>query len=300
MIEKVPLLAISLLVCFITLYTQSDGGAVQSLETVSWPARIANTPIAYANYVGSFFWPQRLAVLYPHPCDNYDLCDAIVKASLLIVANVVIALLWRRMPYLLVGWLWYLGTLVPVIGLLQVGGQSIADRYTYLPEIGLAIAVVWTVTAAADRLGRSVHCVLALASVVILAALAAAAWRQTAYWQNSETLWTRELSFPQYNNSVAHYNYGLTLADQQPPRHREAVQQYEAALEIDPKDESTHYNLGLSYEALGSADAAIEQYLAIVHDNPKLTTGQDNLARLLKARGEKGQKPSRSSAAKVK
>jgi hypothetical protein len=338
LIEKIPLLAISLSICLVTVYTQSDGGAVQSLETVSWPARIANTPIAYANYVGSFFWPQRLAVLYPHPCDHYDLHDAILKSCLLAGASAVVALLWRRMPYLLVGWLWYLGTLVPVIGLLQVGGQSMADRYTYLPQIGLAIAAVWTATAAAEWLCRSefiplpaepvpesdatgqvegddivdcerpslamcvdtmegscgngmnsvlriaVRLFLALASVALLTALAAAAWRQTTYWRNSETLWIRELSFLQYNNTVAHYNYGLTLADHD--RHAEAVQQYEAALKIEPQDEGSHLTLGQSYEALGSADAALEQYRAIVRDNPKSATGQENLARLLKARGD--------------
>ena len=204
LVEKIPLLAISLAACLITVYTQADGGAVQSLESVSLAARIVNTPIAYANYVGSFFWPQRLAVLYPHPCDNFTLRDPIVKGCLLIVASAVIALLWRRMPYLLVGWLWYLGTLVPVIGLLQVGGASMADRYTYLPQIGLAMAVVWSATAAADKLRRNaVYVILALASVAILTALAAAAWRQTAYWRNSEMLWTRELSFPQYDNAVA-------------------------------------------------------------------------------------------------
>lgn len=362
LIEKIPLLVISLAACAITLYTQADGGAVQSLQSVSLAARIANTPIAYADYVGSFFWPQRLAVLYPHPCDGYDGHDAIIKGCLLIVATVVIALLWRRMPYLLVGWLWYLGMLVPVIGLLQVGGASMADRYTYLPQIGLAIAAVWTVTTAANNLRRTeftplrklcgteftpfddpeapplatgaalasnprtqnerdsvvmdqvplpalppdaasmdvvearrenamnsvlrkaAPCVLALVSVAILAALAAAAWRQTAYWRNSETLWTRELSFPQYDNAVARYNFGLDLADH--GRHREAVAQFEAAIAIDPKDEASRLNLGLSYEALDSADAAIRQYRAIVDDNAKSVSGHSNLARILQAGGD--------------
>jgi tetratricopeptide (TPR) repeat protein len=126
---------------------------------------------------------------------------------------------------------------------------------------------------------------LALASVLILTALAAAAWRQAAYWRNSETLWTRELSFPEYNNAVApHYNFGLTLGEQ--GRHREAAEQYEAALAIDPHDESSHLNLGLEYEALDDADAAIEQYRAMIKDNPKSASGHRNLARLLKARGD--------------
>jgi len=320
--------------CAITLYTQGDGGAIQSLEIVSWKARLANLPIAYANYIGNFFWPQRLAVLYPHPCDSVDFHDAIYKAILLIVISVAAFLLWRRMPYLLVGWLWYLIALVPVNGMLQVGGQSMADRYTYLPQIGLAMAVVWAVTAAAEQLGHwcrtrpksivrrgvseeegghffadasdngladvsgydasakntqmpgVLRAVLAIAAAGILAALAAAAWRQTSYWRNSETLWTRELSFPQYNNVVAHYNFGLVLAEK--GRHVEAVEQYLAALARDPSDESSRLNLGLSYEALGSADAALEQYRKIVDGNPKSVSGQNNLARLSKAMEEAG------------
>ena len=306
--EKIPLVVISLVACVITVYTQGDGGAVQTLESVSWRSRIANTPIAYANYVGCFFWPQNLAVLYPHPCDNFDGRDAIVKACALAAGTAGVLLLGRRMRYLLVGWLWYLGMLMPVIGLLQVGGASMADRYTYLPQIGLAIAVVWTVTAAVDWLNRSrgeeepgaalgqasferepktaarFHGILALVCAAALAALAIAAWRQTAYWRNSETLWARELSFPQYNNVTARYDYGLALAEA--GRHREAVAQFEAGLAIDPKDEASRLELGLSYEAIGSADVAMRQYRTLVADNAKSASGHSNLARLLHAQGD--------------
>jgi tetratricopeptide (TPR) repeat protein len=301
--EKVPLLVLALLDGLITVYTQNDGGALQPAEVVSWPARFANLPIAYANYIGSFFWPQGLAVLYPHPCGNVDFHDAAIKGCLLAGVSAAVALLWRRMPYLLVGWLWYLLMLLPVIGLLQVGGQSMADRYTYLPQIGLAMAVVWAVVAAAKRsvafrsakernfrgakgdntiLRPCGRVLLALASVGILAAIAAAAWRQTAYWHDSKTLWARELSFPEYNNVVAHYDYGLALAED--GRHREAVEQYQAALARDSTDEASRLNLGLSYEALGSANAALQEYRTIVKDNPKSVSGQNNLARLLQDR----------------
>jgi tetratricopeptide (TPR) repeat protein len=282
LIEKIPLVALSFIDCLITLFTQGDGGALQSLELVSWKARIANTPIAYANYIGSFFWPRGLAVLYPHPLDGFNTNEAVLKTFMLAVVTTVILIHWRRMPYLLVGWLWYLVTLLPVIGLLQVGGQSMADRYTYLPQIGLAIAVVWTLAAATERLG--IRAIPALASAAILAALAAAAWLQTTYWRDSESLWTRELSFPQYNNPVSHYNFGLVLAEK--GNHRAAVEQYEAGLLRDPTDEASLLNLGLSYEALGSADAAIAQYRKVLEVNAKSASGHNNLARLLQARGD--------------
>jgi tetratricopeptide (TPR) repeat protein len=169
-----------------------------------------------------------------------------------------------------------------VIGLLQVGGQSMADRYTYLPQIGLAIAVVWTLADAAARL--RIRALPAFASAAVLAALAAAAWQQTTYWRDSEALWLRETSFAQFNNAVSHYNYGLVLAEK--GNHREAAKQYEAALDRDSTDESSLLNLGLSYEALGSADAAIGQYRKLIEVNSKSTSGQINLARLLQARDD--------------
>jgi tetratricopeptide (TPR) repeat protein len=247
------------------------------------------------NYVGSFFWPQDLTVLYPHPLDGFNVWEAVAKAEMLAIITVAAILLWRRMPYLLVGWLWYLVTLLPVIGILQVGGQSMADRYTYVPQIGLAIAVVWTLAAATER----VRCraVAALASAGILAALTAAAWQQTTYWRNSETLWRRELSFSQYNNLVTHYNYALFLAEK--GNHRAAIEQYEAGLLRDPSDEASRLNLGLSYEAVGSSDAAIGQYRKILDGNPKSSSAQTNLDRLLKSSASTS-RPSSGSAPSTK
>jgi Tfp pilus assembly protein PilF len=306
LIEKVPLIVLSLFDCLITIYTQSDGGAIQSLATVSLAARIANTFVAYMNYVGCFFWPRGLAVLYPHPLDSFSRRDAFLMAWLLVLLSAGALFAWRRMPYLLVGWLWYLGTLVPVIGLLQVGGQSMADRYTYVPQIGLAIALVWAVTAAADRLCKTetrverrelrsgqtlssqlsplnspCSVLLAVASVGIVAALSVVAWRQTAYWRNSETLWTRDLMYP---TIVAHYDFGLALA--QEGRHDEAIEQYKAGLEIDPTDQDSLNNLGLSYEAVDDMDAAMQQYRAVLRENPKAIEANNNLARLLRERGD--------------
>ena len=254
-VEKTPLFLMSASACVITLHAQYSGGAVQPLEMVSWTARFANTPIAYANYVGGFFWPRGLTVLYPHPLEGFSTRDAIAKTVCLAVASLVALLLRRSMPYLLVGWLWFLGMLVPVIGLLQVGGQSMADRYTYLPQIGLTIAAVWSTSDAArwlanragqisnlrrsralrhdesvDSVGRNsegvaeeptapevlpsiVRAVLFLTAAGILAALTVAAWQQCGYWRDSEALWKRNLSFPQYENLVAHYNLGLALAE---------------------------------------------------------------------------------------
>ena len=150
MMEKLPLLMLSLAGSALTLHTQV--GAIRSLEEVTFPARIANSVIAYANYLGCSFWPQRLAVLYPLPSGGFSPSEAWKKAGILLAISAGLFLCRRRAPYLLMGWLWYLGMLVPVIGLVQVGGQSMADRYMYLPQIGLAWGLVWAGGGLADWL----------------------------------------------------------------------------------------------------------------------------------------------------
>ena len=190
---------------------------------------------------------------------------------------------------MLVGWLWYLGMLVPVIGLLQVGGQTMADRYTYLPQIGLALGLVWAVTDLADFLAaragsavrRAGRFLLALSAAGIIAALAVDAWRQTGYWRNSETLWVRDMMYP---NLVAHYNLGLALA--KTDRHREAIEQYQAALAIDPNDRDTHNNLGLSYEALGKLDDAAREFRWILAEIQKAVEADNKLAEELQLQGK--------------
>ena len=154
-IEKIPLLLISAGDCWLTVHTQV--AAIQSLETVTWQARCANTPVAYVGYLVCLFWPQGLAVLYPHPMNNFSVATAIEAAVVLVAISAGAFLLRRRAPYLLVGWLWYLGMLVPVNGLFQVGGAKMADRYTYLPQIGLVLGLVWAVNALAKLVAVAIR-----------------------------------------------------------------------------------------------------------------------------------------------
>ncbi len=264
-IEKIPLLLLSLADSALTIHTQVN--AIQSLETVSWPARGANVVAAYVSYLGCLFWPQGLAVLYPHPRGNFSTGRVWAAIALLAAILVALIVLRRRAPYLLVGWLWYLGMLLPVIGLLQVGGQSMADRYTYLPQIGLVLGLVWAVADTTGFLGSrggvvglwASRILVALAAAGIVAALAVAAWRQTAYWQNSETLWVRDLMYP---NLTGRYNLGLALDKE--GRHLEAIEQYRAALAIDRDDQDTHNALGLAYESLGRLDDAAGEFRTVL------------------------------------
>jgi len=202
-------------------------------------------------------------------------------------------------PYLLVGWLWYLGMLVPVIGLLQVGGQKMADRYTYLPQIGLVFGLVWAVidlidflAARAEATVRRVsgckqgayvikHFLLAFSAAGMVAALAVAAWQQTGYWHDSETLWGRDLMYP---NLVAHYNLGLTLAFAN--RHEEAIQQFEKAYAISADDEDTLYSYAQSLGALGRIEDAVTKYRAVLAVNEKSTSANNGLAWMLLSQGK--------------
>ncbi len=186
-VEKVPLLAIACLFCLWNVYGRTEA-ALAANQQYSFGWRMGNALISYVAYLGEFFCPLGLATCYPRRPELPPW--QVAAAALLLVSVTVAAVRWRRQrPYLLVGWLWYVGMLLPVVGLVQFGGQAEADRFTYLPQIGLAVALVW---AAADacrtwpRL-RPVGAVAAACAVMVLAVLA---WRQTSYWHDSETLWT--------------------------------------------------------------------------------------------------------------
>jgi protein O-mannosyl-transferase len=282
--EKLPLLILALADCALTIRTQ--GYAIRPLEAVPCFSRLANAVAAWVNYLGCFFWPQDLAVLYP--LGEVSIVKACCMSAVLVVISIAAICLRKRAPAFLVGWLWYLGMLVPVIGLLQVGGQSMADRYTYLPQIGLAIALVWAMNRLVNCLsdiGPSVRHIsgllAALLAMGILTALAVCAWRQTAYWRNSETLWIRDSLYP---NSVGYYNHGLALAADN--RHAEAIQQYAKAYEIIKTDEDILYSYGRSLEDLGRTEEAIFKYREVLKVNPKSASANERLAAILAKRGK--------------
>jgi tetratricopeptide (TPR) repeat protein len=307
-LEKIPLLLLSLADSALTVHTQVD--AIQSLEAVSWMSRLANALVAYVSYLGCLVWPQGLAILYPRPSEGFSAGTAIAMALVLAALSAGV-LVWRRQaPYLFVGWLWYLGMLVPVIGLLQVGGQRMADRYTYLPQIGLVLGLVWAMAdlsglltgrggAAMRRASRrrqdayaTSRLLLALSAAGIVAALVVAAWRQTGYWRDSETLWVRDMMYP---NTTAHYNLGLALA--KADRHREAIEQFQATLAIDPKDQDTHNSLGSSYEALGQLDDAAREFRSVLARIQEAVDSHNKLADDLQLQGnESGAQEQRRAA----
>jgi len=238
-LEKVPLLALSAVSAVVTLAGQQAGGAVRT--TIEYPAtvRIENAIGAYFDYVGRLLWPLRLAPMYPHPGDSL-LAWQISVAALFVIAVSVLVLHFREKRYLVVGWFWFLGALVPMIGLVQVGQQATADRYMYLPMIGLVLMLCWGL---ADWAGERKTRIVALTSVVAVAltVLGALTYRQVGFWHDSETLWTHAVAVTK-DNYVAHINLGETFLNQQ--RTEEAAVHFRAAVQIRPGDPVAHLNLG--------------------------------------------------------
>ncbi len=263
-LEKLPLLALVLVSCVLTVWAQRE--ALASIECLPLWWRIGNTSISYVAYLGQFFYPAGLAVFYPRM--GLELAIWKVFAASLVLLGITAAALVcrRRCPYLFVGWLWYLGMMVPVIGLVQVGSQTMADRYTYLPQIGLCIALVWGV-ADLCRSWAYRHRVCGISSALVLVILLGCAWRQTSFWCDSETLWTHTLACTS-QNYAAHNNLGNALANQR--RFDEAMAQFQKALEVKPSDAETHNNLGVALAGRGQFDAALNHYRRAWRSTPTL------------------------------
>jgi tetratricopeptide (TPR) repeat protein len=260
--EKIPLFALSLLSCVATSFAQK--GAIQPGEHFPLPIRLGNALAAYVVYLGKLLYPRHLAVLYPLVKEGPPAWQ-VAGASLLLAALTAGAyLLRRRQPCLLVGWLWYLGMLVPVIGILQVGSQAYADRYTYLPQIGLCIAVTWAV---ADwSLGwRYRHLLLGSIAAIYLSVLSIAAWHQTTYWRDNITLWTHTLECTR-DNYIAHNNLGNALTMRRRPA--EAIAQFQEALQIQPAYTLARYNLGVALAGQGRTGEAIPQFQQVLQARP--------------------------------
>jgi tetratricopeptide (TPR) repeat protein len=258
LLEKIPLLALALISCWLTLRAQRAGGAVRSVEALPLAERLANLFQGYAAYVGKALWPVDLAFFYPHPAlvspDHSPVSWATLGAALLVLGVSALAIAGtRRAPWIAVGWFWFLGMLFPVIGLVQVGGQWIADRYAYLPLLGLQLALVFGLRHAfpAPRTQR----ILFAAGLAVSVGCAGLAARQTGTWKDSATLYEHALAVTD-RNYVAHNNLGLL--HQRAGELEQALAHYQAALAIAPRLVDAHSNLGAVYMELGERDLALQ------------------------------------------
>ncbi len=248
--------------------------------SLSW--RIGNALISYVAYLGQFFYPCDLAVLHPPLKGDLPMRSICGGFLILLGVTVTVCLARRRRPYLLVGWLWYVGTLLPMIGLVQVGMEARADRFTYLPQIGLCIALTWAAAELfSSRPFRRWAC--GLVSTAVLAMLMGCAWRQTSFWCDSETLWTHTLACTSRNN-VAHNNLGKVLAGR--GQLDSAITHFQKALELKPDYAEAHNNLGNALAGRGQVDSAIAHYQKALELKPDYATAHYNLALTLAGRGQ--------------
>jgi Flp pilus assembly protein TadD len=316
LLEKTPLFVLAAVSSVVTFIVQQSGGAVGALEIYPVKIRVANALVSYVSYMVKTIWPQNLAVFYPHPGQSLPRWQAAAAGLLLLLISVAVTRVARRQPYLPVGWFWYLGTLVPVIGLVQVGAQAMADRYTYVPLIGLFIMAAWGVPEllARYRLQRTVLVTLA---TILLVTLLLVSKRQVRHWQNSLALFQHAVEVTA-DNYVAHDSLGNALAQkgmleqatihylealrikpnlvntqnnlgvallQQGEINRAMVQYYEA-LRLKPDSAETRNNLGVALFTLGKLDQAIGHYLTAIKLDPNFAKAHNNLGNALARKGK--------------
>jgi tetratricopeptide (TPR) repeat protein len=314
LLEKIPFFILAAAASVVTYVVQKKGGMVVTVANLPLGARMENTLISYCRYLGKMFWPTDLAVYYPHP-GHWPLAEVLLAGVFLCGISSLLVMKWRHHPYLLMGWLWFVGTLVPVIQLVQSGEQAMADRYVYIPSIGVLVLTIWGVHELTRR-WRQFEMVLSLAGVAAMVLCIALTRQQLGYWQDSETLFRHALEVTQ-KNYIAHFNLGAALDEKgrtdeairqfqeairlksddgkaynnlgnaldKQGRTDEAIRQYLEAIQLKPDDANTHYNLGNALDKKGRTDEAISQFQEVIRLQPGYAEAHNNLGNAL---GEKG------------
>jgi protein O-mannosyl-transferase len=274
--EKIPFFLLSIIFMVVTFYAQHQ----TAYKTFSMDSRILNAFVSYMTYVVNIFYPLNLAVFYPFSV-QIPAIKVLAAVILLLMITMAVIVAIRRLPYLVVGWFWFLVTLIPVIGLIQVGKHAMADRYMYLSSIGISIMLAWGMPQLFKRedLRRKILLPAALAAILVLSILT---WRQCGYWENSIELFNHALNVTE-NNYIAHTNLGIALAEK--GEIDQAVFHYQAALQIQPDDGNAHFNLANALQKQGKTGEAIVHYREAVKSNPNYSKAHNNLGVCLEAQG---------------
>ena len=279
-LEKIPLIALAAVSSIVTFLAQR--GAIGWTEQLPISARINNAIVSYIIYIRQMFWPARLAVFYPHPENRLPIWEISLALIVLIGITAAAFLLRKKAPYLVTGWLWYLGMLLPVIGLVQVGWQGHADRYTYLPQIGLYIAITWAVTDL-TRSWRFQRISLGAVALVIVNVLSWRSWLQTFYWRDSETLFTHALAVTT-NNDVALNNLGIIFLDK--GQLDDAISKLQAAIDLRPENGPAHDNLAKALLRKGQVTQAMVHYRKFLEIDPENVEARNTLGTALIQQGK--------------
>jgi len=278
-LEKIPFFVLSAISCVVTFIAQQKGGAVVKLVRISMTGRIENAFVSYARYLDKTLWPAALANPYPYP-GHWEFPLVIYSVALVAGLSAIAVLFARRFPFFFTGWFWFAGTLVPVIGLVQVGDAAMADRYTYLPLIGVFIVLVWGAGAVCASWRVPGPLIILLAAII----LTACAWRtrdQSGCWKNSGTLFRHTLAVTE-NNYVACNDLGTWLSGN--GQVAEAMDYFRKSLQIKPDNPDALYNLGNAFAKLGNWDEAINNYQRALQITPNQPDVLDNLGFALAAK----------------
>jgi Tfp pilus assembly protein PilF len=295
-VEKLPLVVLSLVASAWTFVFQKEGGAMWAKRDLTLSQRVANAFVSVPRYLLEIAWPRNLSVFYPHP-GSWPAWKVAASVALVALLCVAASLLWRRRPYVTVGWFWFLGMLVPVSGVIQVGLQSMADRYTYLPSIGLIVALVWWVGYGLRRLASVARVGAALATSVALVALSVGTVKQQAYWEHTYSLFSHALDVDKDNWLALQFVGGVWSVNGENARKAGAQQQAaeffkvaasltDRSLQINPTDYVSLHNQGWNLYRLGRTDEAIGYFRKSINTNPEFGASHHWLGVILAQQGK--------------
>jgi tetratricopeptide (TPR) repeat protein len=278
--EKAPFILLAIISSIVTLWAQSKGGAIIPFEHLPFSERVINAINVCVAYLEKIFWPVDLAIFYPYEASLLH-WKIFCAAFILIGITATTVYTSRKAPFLFVGWFWYIGTLIPVIGLVQVGRQAMADRYTYLPSIGIAMMLTWGLLYLVPKI-RLRKIIFLPAAGIVITVLTILTWQQSGCWKDSISVFNHALDVTK-NNYLAHTNLGIALAAEN--NYSEAVFHYRSALQIKPNEDTAHYNLANVLQKQGNTEEAIFHYREAVKSNPNYSKAHNNLGVNLGAQG---------------
>jgi len=282
--EKLPFLALTIANCWITFKAQQEGGITDEMRSLPMSDRVGNALVSYVRYLGKFFWPEPLSIYYPHP-GHWPMLQVMGAGLFVFGMSMIVILLRRRMPYLLVGWFWYLGTLIPVIGLVQLLSQSMADRYTYIPVIGFTLLLVWVV-ADLTRRWRCQLVKLLVPSGVIMAACVLKTRHEISFFNNDITLWRHAVVVTENEyNWCPHYSLGTVLWKVSLD---DACKEFQESVRINPNYAQSQNSLGATLSNLGRFDEAMVHLQKALELKPDWSLAWFNCGTVFLNKGELG------------
>jgi tetratricopeptide (TPR) repeat protein len=269
--EKVPFILLTIVFSILTFWAQNKGNAVTSIDRLHFSVRLDNAIVSYMAYLEKIFWPVNLAVFYPYET-SFSLWKVLISGIIILLITLAVLYYIKKLPFLFVGWFWYLGTLIPVIGLVQVGSQAMADRHTYLPSIGIAVGLAWVIPfmIKKEEMHKKVLFPAACAAIILLAVLT---WNQCGYWKNSIKLWSHALRVTK-DNYLAHNNRGAAYATLD--HYRLAILDYNEAIRLKPDYADALNNRGTAYANLNQYMMAIADLDKGIHLNPDAVAAYNN------------------------